>query len=530
MKNISRRLSVALVVAGLALASHLTVHHQQRQQMRRDLLATRADYLELVKRQSQSLRDQFTPGFKGQHVFRPGLVFSQGEIFRTQTSSHLAVNGCGCFGVNDNGVTVYTRDGRFEFSNGRLTTRMGCPVLGYRIGEQQLGELKLALDPVTKLYGGKYTDFHFDETGRCFGDSLMTDPVTGQTSNQTSEPLFQVALFQLQKPEAAGPPAFLKAASAIPGRAGEGALGGICPASLELSNVDFASQGMIWQLETENGVRWWSVGLPASSLQSELVRRFEWDEKLRQLAMDNLRHAMQPGYRSVDVLGWMSGQGTLAIDQRQGGLIETKCAEDVTLDGEGYFLMEDGRWSRTLDLGKNQALGERWVGDCFATELSPVVVPADVSNVSVGGDGIVSWTPVKGDGKPVHGYRLRLGKAERVERAGSLVRPESKPEFGYAAAAGFGVVAQGYLELSNENGYQRRILGAALMEWAGLPLFPESPERRAQPPVPNPFPMGMSNLPPATMTHFTNPAMMLNPTATTGFFQLGLKPKPHCAK
>ena len=517
MKKISRRLSVAIVVAGLALASHLTVHHQQRQQVRRDILELRANYLQLVARQSDSLKEQFTPGFKRQHVFRSGLVFSQGEIFRTQRPTHLAVNGCGCFGVARGQDTLYTRDGRFEFCNDVLSTASGWPVLGYAIGgPPKLGELKLPLDPATNLYCGKYTGFHFDESGRCFGESTMTDPVTGQISTTNSEPLFQVALFNLQKPEAASHPAFLKAATAVPGRAGEGALGGICPGSLELSNVDFLAQGQIWQLCAKNGVRWWSVGLPASAIQSELRQRFEWDVKLREACLDNLRYAMEPGYRSTDVMAWLCGQGPLEVSQRQGHLLETKCGDDLTMDGDGYFLLTDGRWSRSLDLSKDQAMGEKWLGESFASELSPVMMPPDASQVEVDGDGIVHWTLLNGDGRPVPGYRLRLGKARRVTHDGPLLRPNTTPEFGYAGKSEFGVVAQGYLEMSNEDSYQRRILGAALMEWAGLPLFPESLERRVDPPAQNPFPTGMFTPPPGPGS--LNPALSLmnNPAAPLG--------------
>ena len=112
----------------------------------------------------------------------------------------------------------------------------------------EAGPINLSLDPNTNLYGGKYTNYSFDETGKLYGESTQTDPVTGQTSSSKT-PIAQVAMASFANASSlkrTGTTSFEgseNSGKAVVGVAGQGALGSVHPGSLELSNVDFAQQG-----------------------------------------------------------------------------------------------------------------------------------------------------------------------------------------------------------------------------------------------------------------------------------------------
>ena len=212
----------------------------------------------------ENLKHQFTPGYKAEVVQFNDLVnsaikggskqkkstisFDQGQIFKTQTDTNLAINGQGFFVVNDGFQNHYTRDGRFEWQDGTLKDALGKSVMGFPLDGQgnisgDTKKIDLTMDPETKLYAGKYTGFKFDGTGKLYGESTITDPVTGnQVTTQT--PLYQVAVASFANAsglERTGDTSFGESedsGSAVVGVAGQGALGAIEPGALELSNVD----------------------------------------------------------------------------------------------------------------------------------------------------------------------------------------------------------------------------------------------------------------------------------------------------
>jgi len=217
---------------------------------------------------SENMRNQFTPGYKCESVQfndvmnstlngakkkATNILFTQGEIFKTQTPTNLAINGQGFFMLNDGFKDHYTRDGRFTFQDGQLKSSDGKVVQGFPVDSQgnisgEAGPINLSLDPNTNLYGGKYTNYSFDETGKLYGESTQVDPVTGQSSNSKT-PIAQVAMASFANASSlkrTGTTSFEgseNSGKAVVGVAGQGALGGVCPGSLELSNVDFAQQG-----------------------------------------------------------------------------------------------------------------------------------------------------------------------------------------------------------------------------------------------------------------------------------------------
>ncbi|MCR5662989.1 MAG: flagellar hook basal-body protein [bacterium] len=227
----------------------------------------------------QNLQNQFTPGYKAETVQfndimgqtmgvggaksqQSGIIFSQGQLFQTENPTNLAIDGQGFFMVNDGNQTHYTRDGRFSFNNGMLTNTEGKNVMGYKL--DAMGNvtsdpqpIELQMDPETHLYGGKYTGYHFDETGKLYGEQTITDPTTGQTVTE-SVPLYQVSVASFANASGlkkTGTTTFGKtenSGEAVVGVAGQGAMGRVAPGSLELANVDFAQQAAAIGMAKQN--------------------------------------------------------------------------------------------------------------------------------------------------------------------------------------------------------------------------------------------------------------------------------------
>lgn len=227
----------------------------------------------------QNLQNQFTPGYKAESVqFNDimgqtqgvggaksqsnGIIFTQGQLFQTETPTNLAIDGQGFFMVTDGNMTQYTRDGRFTFNNGILANPEGRAVMGYKL--DQYGNIssdpqpiQLEVDPSTGLYGGRFTGYHFDETGKLYGEQTIADPITGQTVRE-SVPLYQVSVASFANASGlrkTGTTSFGKtqaSGEAVVGIAGQGAMGRIAPGSLELANVDFAQQSAAIGMAKQN--------------------------------------------------------------------------------------------------------------------------------------------------------------------------------------------------------------------------------------------------------------------------------------
>ena len=225
-----------------------------------------------------NMKNQFTPGYKAEVVEFNDLMgtnsgggakkktatvsFEQGKIFKTQTATNMAINGRGFFVVSDGNQKHYTRDGRFTWQEGSLKDSFGKSVVGYPLDDQgnisgEEGNIELTMDPNTKLYGGKYTGFKMDETGKVFGESTMTDPTTGQQISTTT-PLYQVAVASFTNAGSlgrSGTTSFQESeesGQATMGVAGQGALGSIATGSLELSNVDYLQEGAAIGMTKQN--------------------------------------------------------------------------------------------------------------------------------------------------------------------------------------------------------------------------------------------------------------------------------------
>lgn len=221
----------------------------------------------------ENVKNQFTPGYKAEVVEfndimsstmggakkkSTSISFSQGEIYKTESATDLAINGQGFFVVSDGKDTHYSRDGRFSWQDGSLKDAFGKNVQAFSLDSQgnisgDAQNIDLSYDPDSKLYAGKYTGFHFDETGKLYGESTMTDPVTGEQI-QSSTPLYQVAVASFANSsglDRSGTTSFQESdnsGDAVVGVAGQGALGSINSQSLEMSNVDFQREGAAIQM------------------------------------------------------------------------------------------------------------------------------------------------------------------------------------------------------------------------------------------------------------------------------------------
>lgn len=184
------------------------------------------------------------------------VSMKQGVIKDTKQPTHMAIDGNGFFMVSDGDEVQYTRAGDFRFNeNGTLVTGDGkFNVQGYQLDENgnRTGEpvdVNLALDPKTKLYGGKYTGFEIDDAGKVYGVSTTTHPLTGQKITQ-KVPVYQVAVANFSDPTALKPSgaanfvATSKSGDAVVGVSGEGSMGKIVPHSLEMSNIDTVAMTM----------------------------------------------------------------------------------------------------------------------------------------------------------------------------------------------------------------------------------------------------------------------------------------------
>jgi len=214
------------------------------------------------------------------------VSMKQGVIKDTKNPTHMAIDGNGFFVVSDGEQTKYTRAGEFKFNeNGTLVTPEGLNVQGFQLDEKgaRNGDpvnVSLPLDPKTKLYGGKYTGFEVDDTGKVYGLSKITNPVTGQTISEKTPP-YQVAVANFSDPTSlkpsgkAGFVASDKSGDAVVGVSGEGSLGKIKPHSLEMSNVDMVAMTM--------------KAIEAKTAYNSSFAVFKTMEKMTQMALQLIR-------------------------------------------------------------------------------------------------------------------------------------------------------------------------------------------------------------------------------------------------
>lgn len=218
----------------------------------------------------ENLQNRFEPGYKAETVQFPdcynealadggakqkirGITFSQGRITPTNNERNLAINGNGFFVVSDvadSSKCSYTRDGRFGVNiEGLFIHSSGKRLMGYKLDENgsPTGEIvpvslgKLELD--SKLYGGRFASFKFNNSGCLYGQVIEVNPKTKQKT-VTNVPIYLVAVASFANSSGlarVGKTTFSptnNSGKAVFGVSGQEMLGEIVPQSLELSNVD----------------------------------------------------------------------------------------------------------------------------------------------------------------------------------------------------------------------------------------------------------------------------------------------------
>jgi len=207
-------------------------------------------------KQSEMSFQEMVQGAGGAVSENLSVSMKQGNIKNTNQPTHMALNGNGFFMVGEGDNIEYTRAGDFRFNEtGTLVTGDGkMSVKGFQLDENgnRTGDpvdISLPLDPKTKLYGGKYTGFKVDESGKVYGVSETVHPLTGQKM-QSETPLYQVAVANFSDPTSLKPcgkanfKATDRSGDAVVGVSGEGSLGKIVPNSLEMSNIDTVAMTM----------------------------------------------------------------------------------------------------------------------------------------------------------------------------------------------------------------------------------------------------------------------------------------------
>jgi flagellar hook protein FlgE len=182
----------------------------------------------------------------GVSVAGTALNLGQGSMETTGRSTDLAISGDGWFVTKQGGENLYTRAGSFSFDDqGDLVTPSGARVQGYQLdanGNKTGGLTDLSLDGTNAQpavpAGVELRSYSFGKDGK----------LTGVYSDGVSRQLGQVAQADFNNPmglEKVGETSFRESqASGTPqlGVTGEGRRGSIAAGTLEMSNVDLASE------------------------------------------------------------------------------------------------------------------------------------------------------------------------------------------------------------------------------------------------------------------------------------------------
>ena len=142
----------------------------------------------------------------------------------------------------------------------------------------------------------------------------------------------------------------------------------------------------------------------------------------------------------------------------QGQLQETKDPYNVAIDGEGFFKVKtpDGQVAYTRD-GSFNMNKEGHLCLHNGADLG-VKIPADMSNITIEGDGKIMGTRLNGDGKPEQVGQITVTKflnPSALKAVGGNLYTETEACGNKTEETpgknGCGVLAQGYLEKSNIN-------------------------------------------------------------------------------
>lgn len=139
----------------------------------------------------------------------------------------------------------------------------------------------------------------------------------------------------------------------------------------------------------------------------------------------------------------MGGLAGHSFELSQGGLKTTGGRFDVAMQGEGYFVVQTGAGERLTRAGHFGLSAESQLidgnGNAVMGGGGPITIPEEATNVSIAGDGSISY-----DGQLIDRLRIVMPQGELVREGDTM----------FSAAEGFtdlegASVLQGALEQSN---------------------------------------------------------------------------------
>lgn len=143
----------------------------------------------------------------------------------------------------------------------------------------------------------------------------------------------------------------------------------------------------------------------------------------------------------------------------QGDFQNTQNALDLAIEGDGFFqvLMPDGTVGYTRGGSfKKDSSGRMVTSDGYTVEPS-ITIPSDALNISVSANGTISVLQ-SGSPAPVEVGTLQLARFSNPSGLNALGRnlfiptdASGEAQAGAPGDAGFGTIAQGFLEASNVN-------------------------------------------------------------------------------
>lgn len=195
----------------------------------------------------------------------------------------------------------------------------------------------------------------------------------------------------------------------------------------------------------------------SNSIYASLARQAGLMQEL-QVVANNLANASTTGYKTdraifaeflvatgngSDSLS-MGGLAGHAFKFDQGALNQTGGKFDLAIQGDGFFAVQTPQGPRLTRAGHFQLSGEGNLIDAngnnvLGTGGNPITIPPEATQISIGGDGSVSF-----DGQLVDRIGVFVPEGQLLRDSNTLF---SAPE-GYAAVETTGVV-QGALEQSN---------------------------------------------------------------------------------
>jgi len=172
----------------------------------------------------------------------------------------------------------------------------------------------------------------------------------------------------------------------------------------------------------------------------------------------------QVGANAQAPTGLMLGTGVRLVatekTHTQGSLTTTKGALDIAIQGDGFFQIaqQDGTMAYTRDGSFKVSSTGQLVTSNGARLMPEITIPANVSSITIGQDGLVTVEVAGGGAAAQQIGQIQLARFVNPAGLQSLgqnllreTQASGAPQVGNPATAGAGSLMQGALEASNVN-------------------------------------------------------------------------------